>query len=70
MSSRKPRFSAVKPKFSIGYEVSKPEVYPFPGTVQAVFTRRDGEVRFVVEHDCGGLLHIFNDLQLMKGRKP
>ncbi len=53
-----------KPRFACYTKVVKPEGYPFPGTIVAVFTNRAGDWRYVVEHDCGGLLHIFNDLQL------
>lgn len=55
-----------KPKFACHDRIVKPEGYPFPGTIVAVFTNRAGDWRYVVEHDCGGLLHIFNDLQLRK----
>ncbi len=55
-----------QPRFALFDRVMKPEGYPFPGTIIAVFTTKGGEQRYVVEHDCGGLLHIFNDLQLKK----
>lgn len=53
-------------KFSVGDKIFKPKGYPFPGTVVAAFTTRAGEHRYVVEHKCGGLLHIFNAEQLEK----
>jgi len=53
-----------KPKFPLFAKVCKPEGYPFPGTVVAVFTTKAGDERYVVEHECGGLLHIFNPIQL------
>lgn len=56
-------------KFKIGDKIIKPEGYPFSGEIRAAFTNRSGDWRYVVEHDCGGLLHIFNDLQLRKIEK-
>jgi hypothetical protein len=53
-------------KFALFDKVIKPEGYPFPGVVVAVFTNLSGDERYVVEHDCKGLLHIFNDMQLKK----
>lgn len=51
--------------FEVGDAVFKPSGYEFPGTVQAVFTNRRGETRYVVEHlESEGLLHIFNENQL------
>lgn len=51
-------------KFEENDPVIKPKGYPFPGVVVAVFKTRKDDVRFVVEHECGGLLHIFNGDQL------
>lgn len=53
-------------RFALADRVVKPEGYPFPGTVVAVFQNKGGDDRYVIEHDCGGLLHIFNETQLRK----
>jgi hypothetical protein len=39
--------------------------YVFRGEVRAVFTKRSGQVRIVVEND-DGILHIFNPGQLRR----
>lgn len=52
--------------FSLFDKVYKPMGYPFPGQVVAVFMTRAGKHRYVVEHECGDLLHIFNDTQLTR----
>lgn len=44
----------------IGDRVSKKRGYSFIGTVQSVFTKRNGEIRIVVEMDCTGMLHIYS----------
>lgn len=53
-----------KPQFKIGDKVDKKVGYTFPGTVVAVFETTTGKIRFVVEMDNHGLLHIFNEDQL------
>ncbi len=52
--------------FSVGDRVDKREGYKFPGTVVSRFTTSAGGLRFVVEMDFYGLLHIFNGKQLKK----
>ena len=54
----------------VGVRVSKPNGYPFEGTIQAIFENRAGEIRVVAELDRGfdgDMLHIFslNQLELM-----
>ncbi len=39
--------------------------YKFKGTVRAVFNKRTGQIRVVVENE-DGILHIFNPTQLTK----
>lgn len=50
--------------FKIGDKVDKATGYTFPGTVVAVFVNTGGALRYVVEMDKHGLLHIFNETQL------
>ncbi len=50
--------------YNIGDKVHKVSGYKFPGTVRAVFLTSTGELRYVVELDGYGLLHIFNERQL------
>jgi hypothetical protein len=57
---------AIKAKFKKNDKVFKPNGYPFPGVILAAFTTNAGEWRYVVENECGGLLHIFNTSQLRK----
>lgn len=52
--------------FSVGTSVNKRKGYKFPGEVRAVFTNSNGEIRYVVELRNFGLLHIFNEDQLME----
>lgn len=50
--------------FQVGDRVRKDEGdYTFEGVVRAVFTKRSGVIRYVVEDDRG-LLFIFNSSQL------
>lgn len=49
----------------IGDRVNKITGYQFPGTVVSVFQTLKGETRVVVEMDEYGLLHIFNEAQLV-----
>lgn len=50
---------------SVGDHVVKKSGYPFPGTVVSVFTKLDGQTRYVVEADFApGCLHIFSPSQL------
>jgi len=53
-----------KPTFNIGDKVDKKMGYTFPGTVVAVFETTTHKLRYVVEMDIHGLLHIFNEDQL------
>lgn len=53
-------------KFGIGDRVNKREGYKFPGTVVSVFFNTRNEIRYVVELDSLGLLHIFNEKQLVE----
>lgn len=49
----------------IGSKVIKPEGYPFPGEVRAVFTTKEGLWRYVVESSLApGLMHIFAPVQI------
>jgi hypothetical protein len=51
-------------KFKVGDKVYKPKGYSFPGVVVSVFLTTKNEVRYVVELEELGLLHIFNGEQL------
>lgn len=53
-------------KFQVGDRVNKIKGYRFPGIVVSVFPTKDGNIRLVVEMDEFGLLHIFNESQLLK----
>lgn len=54
-------------EWRIGQPVVKPDGYPFPGTVRAVFTNEAGALRLVVENaDAPGLLHIFSPSQVRR----
>jgi len=56
----------------VGDKVTKTKGYKFEGTVVSVFTNSVGATRLVVEHEdsktetTGGMLHIFNENQLVK----
>lgn len=50
----------------IGDHVDKKSGYKFPGVIVARFVTTKGDLRFVVEMDGYGLLHIFNEIQLFK----
>jgi hypothetical protein len=52
--------------FRIGDLVEKISGYQFPGTIVAVFFTAKGDIRYVVEMEHFGLLHIFNEQQLAK----
>lgn len=52
-------------KFKLGDTVNKRRGYLFPGVVVAVFRTTAGQIRYVVEMKHYGLLHIFNEEQLM-----
>lgn len=58
---------AGKTKFTIGSSVHKTTGYMFVGRVVSVFMKRDGNIRYVVEQDDTGLLHIFNEDSLGYG---
>lgn len=51
--------------FQVGNAVDKAKGYRFPGTVVSVFKNTRGDTRYVVELDELGLLHIFNEEQLV-----
>ncbi len=55
-----------KPKFKVGDMARKPKGYEFPCTIVSVFKTKNGNVRVVGEMDNYGLLHIFNEDQLIK----
>lgn len=57
----------MKHYFSVGDRVNKKTGYKFPGVVRSSFNTSKGEVRYVVELDELGLLHIFNGEQLECG---
>ena len=50
--------------FKAGDRVKKRSGYKYPGFIVSVFTNRAGAVRYVVEADFSGMLHIFNGDQL------
>lgn len=52
-------------KFKVGDKVDKEGGYRFPGTVVSAFRNTKGGIRYVVEMDGYGLLHIFNEAQLI-----
>ena len=56
----------LKPKFKVGDMARKPKGYEFPCTIVSVFKTKKGKVRVVGEMDGYGLLHIFNEDQLIK----
>ena len=47
-------------EFKVGDRVAKMKGYMFIGTVQAVFRKRNGDVRLVVEMDGTQMLHIYS----------
>lgn len=51
-------------RFNIGDKVLKTSGYKFKGTVVSVFEKTTGEIRYVVEQDSTGMLHIYNDKNL------
>ena len=54
-------------QYLVGYQVKKIKGYPFPGEIRAVFFKRDGKVRVVVEcstPEVAGCVHIFSPIQL------
>ncbi len=55
-------------QFSVGDHVQKAKGYPFDGIVISVFTKLDGEVRYVVENDSQfrGLCMIYSGEQLRR----
>lgn len=52
-------------KYKIGDWVRKEKGYKFEGEVRAAFTKTTGEIRYVVEEVTSGMLHIFNEDQLI-----
>jgi hypothetical protein len=57
-------------KFKIGDKAYKPKGYRFPCTIVSVFKTTNGDVRVVAEMEEYGLLHIFNEDQLVKHEIP
>jgi hypothetical protein len=58
-----PGAKPVRPKFSECDQVVKPQGYPFPGEIRAVFRTKAGKWRYVVEatgDGYAGMLHIFD----------
>ena len=54
--------------FEVGDRVEKRRGYKYPGVVVAVFTKLDGQTRYVVEStvfETRGMLHIFSFDQLI-----
>jgi len=52
-------------KYKIGDWVKKYSGYDFIGEVRAAFTKTTGQTRYVVEEGKSGMLHIFNEDQLV-----
>lgn len=52
--------------FNVGDYVNKVSGYAFPGKVVSVFWTTSGQLRYVVEMQHYGLLHILNETQLRK----
>ena len=52
-------------KYKIGDWVKKYNGYDFIGEVRAAFTKTTGQTRYVVEEGKSGMLHIFNEDQLV-----
>jgi hypothetical protein len=57
--------SLVLTKYKVGDWVRKYQGYEFIGEVRAAFTKTTGQTRYVVEEGKSGMLHIFNDDQLV-----
>lgn len=51
-------------RLNVGDKVNKPKGYKFPGVIISKFYTTKGELRYVVEMEDYGLLHIFNEEQL------
>lgn len=63
-------FGTAGAKFIEGDHVHKPEGYLYPGVVRSVFTKSNGDIRYVVEAthpDFAGMCHVFNEGQLKLG---
>jgi len=52
-------------KYKVGDWVKKYNGYDFVGEVRAAFTKTTGQTRYVVEEGKSGMLHIFNEDQLV-----
>ena len=52
-------------KYKIGDWVKKYSGYEFIGEVRAAFTKTTGQTRYVVQEGKSGMLHIFNEDQLV-----
>ena len=52
-------------KYNIGDWVKKYSGYDFVGVVRSVYTKTTGEIRYDVEEGKSGMLHIFNEDQLV-----
>lgn len=57
-------------KFEIGDKAYKPKGYEFPCTIVSIFKNTKGDIRIVAELEGYGLLHIFNENQLVKQEDP
>jgi hypothetical protein len=59
-------------QFREGDQVAKPQGYPFPGEIRAVFRTKAGKWRYVVEatgDGYAGMLHIFDGERLELSEK-
>ena len=54
----------IAPKFKRGDKVQKPKGYKFDGIIRSQFLNGAGEIRYVVEMEGNGMLHIFSESQL------
>ena len=54
----------IEPKFKPGDKVQKPKGYKFDGIIRSQFLNGAGEIRYVVEMEGNGMLHIFSESQL------
>ena len=52
-------------KYNVGDWVRKHKGYEFIGEVRSVYTKTTGEIRYDVEEAKSGMLHIFNEDQLV-----
>ena len=52
-------------KYKVGDWVKKYSGYEFIGEVRSVYTKTTGEIRYDVEEGKSGMLHIFNEDQLV-----